>query len=70
MTYFDNPQHAQEAADEERTERIAAWLDAHDIRPHTEFFAVVDNAVYAEDDAKLFGTYPPFGHGYPREDYL
>ncbi|MEV5773087.1 hypothetical protein AB0L49_17765 [Streptomyces antimycoticus] len=70
MTYFGDPQHAAEIADEERTEQIAAWLDRHDIRPHTEFFAVVDDALYAEEDAKLFGTYPPLGHGYPRGEHL
>ncbi|MEU8752370.1 hypothetical protein AB0C88_18000 [Streptomyces chartreusis] len=70
MTYFDDPLHAHEAADEERTDRITVWLDQHDVRPRTEFFTVVDDAVYAEDQAKLFGTYPPLGHTYPREDYL
>ncbi|WP_405686314.1 hypothetical protein OG204_20170 [Streptomyces sp. NBC_01387] len=67
MTYFEDPSHAREAADDERSERIAMWLDRHDVRPHTAFFAVVDNALYAEDDAKLFDYYPPLGHGYPRE---
>ncbi|WP_231626284.1 hypothetical protein [Streptomyces apocyni] len=69
MTYFDDPQHAAEAADEERTGQIAAFLDACDVRPHTEFFTVVDDAIYAEDWAKLHGQYPPLGHGYPREDH-
>ncbi|MBP8533084.1 hypothetical protein [Streptomyces sp. MK37H] len=69
MTYFGDPRHAAEAADEDRTEQIATWLNRHDVRPHTEFFAVVDDALYAEDDAKVFGTYPPLGHGYPREDH-
>ncbi|MFJ8335226.1 hypothetical protein [Streptomyces sp. NPDC094437] len=70
MTYFEDPLHAHEAADDERTERIAQWLDQHDVRPHAEFFTVVAHAIDAEDDAKLFGTYPPLGHGYPREEYL
>ncbi|SED90843.1 hypothetical protein SAMN05216489_04873 [Streptomyces sp. 3213] len=70
MTYFEDPQHAAEAADEERTVVIAEWLDRHDVRPRTEFFTVLDNAIYAEDETKLFGVYPPLGHGYPREDYL
>ncbi|MGW4443800.1 hypothetical protein [Streptomyces sp. NPDC004682] len=70
MSYFEDPQHAQEAADDERTERIAQWLNCHDTRPYTQFFAVLDDALGAEDEAKLFGTYPPFGHGYPREEYL
>lgn len=64
------PLHAAEAADETRSHRIAAFLDAHDVRPHTQFFTVVDDAIYAEDAAKLWGLYPPAGHGYPREDLL
>ncbi|MCX4519668.1 hypothetical protein OG402_18965 [Streptomyces anulatus] len=44
------------------------YLDAHDVRPYTRFFAVVDDAHYAEEDAKVRGLYPPIGHGYPRED--
>ncbi|MEU5442857.1 hypothetical protein [Streptomyces griseofuscus] len=70
MTYFDDPLHAQEAADEERAGRINVWLDQHDVRPYTHFFTVINDAMYAEDDAKLRGLYPPLGHGYPREDYL
>ncbi|MFD7888656.1 hypothetical protein ACFY7N_12055 [Streptomyces albidoflavus] len=70
MTYFEDPLHAQEAADEDRTGRIAVYLDQHDVRPYTQFFSVVNDAIYAEDDAKLRGLYPPLGHGYPREDYL
>ncbi|QHC25258.1 hypothetical protein [Streptomyces sp. GS7] len=71
MTYFNDPQHAAEAADEDRTGMIAAYLDEHDVRPHTDFFTVVDDAIYAEEWAKLHGgQYPPLGHGYPREDYL
>ncbi|QHY98418.1 hypothetical protein SSPS47_25245 [Streptomyces sp. S4.7] len=69
MTYFPDPLHAHEAADEERSERITVWLDRHDIRPYTAFYTVVDDALFAEDDAKLRGLYPPLGHGYPREDY-
>ncbi|MFJ8334506.1 hypothetical protein [Streptomyces sp. NPDC094437] len=70
MTYFENPEHAHEAADEERSERIGQWLHYNDIRPHTEFFTVIDGAYRAEDHAKLYGVYPPLGHGYPREEYL
>ncbi|MER6526791.1 hypothetical protein [Streptomyces sp. NPDC001508] len=70
MSYFEEPLHAHEAADEERTERIAVWLDHNDVRPNTEFFTVIADAVDAEDVAKLFGTYPPLRHGYPREEYL
>ncbi|WP_405678875.1 hypothetical protein OG292_33645 [Streptomyces sp. NBC_01511] len=68
MTYFEDPSHAPEVADEERTQQVAAWLDRHDVRPYTEFFTVVDDALYAEEEAKLRGLYPPIGHGYPRED--
>ena len=71
MTYFDDPQHAAEAADEGRTELIALYLARHDREPRTEFFTVVDNAIYAEDWAKLHGgEYPPLGHGYPMEECL
>ena len=56
MTYFEDPLHAHEAPDEERTEWITVWLDQHDVRPRTEFFTVVDDALYAEEHAKLFGT--------------
>ena len=62
MTYFDDPQHAAEAADEGRTELIALYLARHDREPRTEFFTVVDNAIYAEDWAKLHGgEYRPSG---------
>ncbi|MYV93349.1 hypothetical protein [Streptomyces sp. SID1034] len=68
MTYREDPLHAAETADEDRTRAIAKYLDRHDIRPRTEFFTVVDDAIYAEDRAKLRGQYPPLGHDYPRED--
>ncbi|MEI5136325.1 hypothetical protein RB199_34035 [Streptomyces libani] len=70
MTYFDDPLHAAEAADEGRTELIALYLARHDRELRTEFYMAVDNAIYAEDWAKLHGEYPPLGHGYPREEYL
>ncbi|WP_405686139.1 hypothetical protein OG204_18995 [Streptomyces sp. NBC_01387] len=67
---FDDALHAAEVADEKRAELIGMYLDAHDVRPHTWFFTVVDDAHYAEEDAKVRGLYPPLGHGYPREDIL
>ncbi|WP_432051537.1 hypothetical protein [Streptomyces xiamenensis] len=66
MTYFD-PSHAAEAADEDRTHAIAAYLDRNDTAPRDAFFTVMDDAPCAEEDAKLRGLYPPIGHGYPRE---
>ncbi|MFZ3558805.1 MULTISPECIES: hypothetical protein [unclassified Streptomyces] len=68
MSYSDDALHAAEIADERRTEQIGTYLDAHDVRPHTRFFTVIDDAHYAEEDAKVRGIYPPLGHGYPRED--
>ncbi|MFF0745642.1 hypothetical protein ACFYVL_35145 [Streptomyces sp. NPDC004111] len=68
MSPFDDALHAAEIADEKRTERIALYLDAYDVRPYSRFFMVIDDAHYAEEEAKLFGLYPPLGHGYPRED--
>ncbi|MEU5033287.1 hypothetical protein AB0G48_03915 [Streptomyces rubiginosohelvolus] len=65
---FGERPDAAELADEKRAERIGMYLDAHDVRPYTRFFAVVDDAHYAEEDAKVRGLYPPIGHGYPRED--
>ncbi|TGZ03404.1 hypothetical protein [Streptomyces rhizosphaericola] len=65
---FGERPDAAELADEKRAERIGMYLDAHDVRPYTRFFAVVDDALYAEEDAKVRGLYPPVGHGYPRED--
>ncbi|MEV0441067.1 hypothetical protein AB0I84_30350 [Streptomyces spectabilis] len=71
MTYFDDPQHAAEAADEERTDRIAAYLDQRGSKVvFDDFLTVLDDAMFAEDRAKLHGQYPPAGHGYPREEYL
>ncbi|MFK0290989.1 hypothetical protein ACIQU6_11000 [Streptomyces sp. NPDC090442] len=70
MTYFDDSVNAAEIADEKRAELIGMYLDAHDVRPYTEFFHVVNDAHYAEEEAKLRGLYPPLGHGYPREEYL
>lgn len=67
---FDDALHAAEVADERRAEEIGMFLDAHDVRPYTRFFTVVDDAHYAEEDAKVRGLYPPLGHGYPREDIL
>ncbi|ARI52011.1 hypothetical protein A6E92_07375 [Streptomyces sp. S8] len=64
---FGERPDAAELADEKRAERIGMYLDAHDVRPYTRFFAVVDDAHYAEEDAKVRGLYPPVGHGYPRE---
>ncbi|MEL5954625.1 hypothetical protein AADR41_07565 [Streptomyces sp. CLV115] len=69
MSFFDDALHAAEVADEKRAEQIGMWLDDHDVRPHTQFFAVVDDAHFAEEDAKVCGFYPPLGHGYPREDH-
>ncbi|MFF8709972.1 hypothetical protein ACF07T_00815 [Streptomyces sp. NPDC015184] len=66
---FDERPDAAELADERRAEQIGMWLDAHDVRPHTRFFTVIDDAHYAEEDAKLRGLYPPLGHGYPNEDH-
>ncbi|MFI0002687.1 hypothetical protein ACH4NR_21095 [Streptomyces globisporus] len=69
MTAFpDDALHAAEWADERRTEQIGMYLDAHDVRPCTRFFTVVDDAHYVEEDLKVRGLYPPIGHGYPRED--
>ncbi|MFD3737053.1 hypothetical protein [Streptomyces sp. NPDC058629] len=68
MTFFDERHDAAELADEKRAEQIGMYLDAHDVRPYTRFFTVVDDAHYAEEDAKVRGLYPPVGHGYPRED--
>ncbi|MEV0912962.1 hypothetical protein AB0I93_01515 [Streptomyces sp. NPDC049967] len=68
MSFFDDALHAAEVADESRAELIGMFLDAQDVRPHTRFFTVVDDAHYAEEDAKVRGLYPPLGHGYPRED--
>ncbi|MGW4180122.1 hypothetical protein [Streptomyces rubiginosohelvolus] len=65
---FGERPDAAELADERRTEQIGMYLDAHDVRPYTRFFTVVDDAHYAEEDAKVRGLYPPVGHGYPRED--
>ncbi|WP_098020666.1 hypothetical protein [Streptomyces sp. b62] len=65
---FGERPDAAELADEKRAERIGMYLDAHDVRPYTRFFAVVDDAHYAEEDAKVRGLYPPIGHGYPKED--
>ncbi|MFE1818094.1 hypothetical protein ACFW9S_03650 [Streptomyces anulatus] len=65
---FGERPDAAELADEKRAEQIGMYLDAHDVRPYTRFFAVVDDAHYAEEDAKVRGLYPPIGHGYPRED--
>ncbi|MEV0443167.1 hypothetical protein AB0I84_46280 [Streptomyces spectabilis] len=70
MTYFEDPQHAAEAADENRTDMIAGFLNEHEREPRSRFFTVVDAALYAEDRAKLHGQYPPLGHGYPGEEYL
>lgn len=70
MTYFEDAQHAAETADKERTGRIVDWLDLCDIRPHTDFFTVIDDAIYAEDQAKVHGVYPPLGHSYPRTGHL
>ncbi|MFC8596730.1 hypothetical protein [Streptomyces atroolivaceus] len=67
MSSFDDALHAAEVADEKRAEQIGVYLDAHDVRPYTRFFTVIDDAHYAEEDAKLRGLYPPLGHGYPRE---
>ncbi|MEV2262570.1 hypothetical protein AB0J13_28340 [Streptomyces anulatus] len=64
---FGERPDAAELADEKRAEQIGMYLDAHDIHPYTRFFAVVDDAHYAEEDAKVRGLYPPIGHGYPRE---
>ncbi|WP_405506906.1 hypothetical protein OG323_09205 [Streptomyces cyaneofuscatus] len=73
MSLFDDALFGErpdsaEWADEMRTEQIGVYLDAHDVRPYTRFFAVVDDAHYAEEDAKVRGLYPPIGHGYPTED--
>ncbi|WP_432160809.1 hypothetical protein [Streptomyces sp. NRRL F-5630] len=68
MSAFDDALRAAEVADEERMELIASYLDAHDVRPHTEFFTVVDDALYAEEGAKVWGLYPPAGHSYAGED--
>ncbi|MCS0639295.1 hypothetical protein NX801_27385 [Streptomyces sp. LP05-1] len=68
MRFHDDAFNAAEIADEKRAEKIGMYLDAHDIRPHTHFFTVVDDASFAEEDAKLRGLYPPIGHGFPRED--
>jgi exoribonuclease II len=70
VTYFEDPQHAAEAADEERSDRIAAYLARHEIRDRDAFFTTLDQAINAEDWAKLCGLYPPAGHSYPREEYL
>ncbi|MFE6592650.1 hypothetical protein [Streptomyces sp. NPDC057781] len=70
MTYFEDPQHAAEAADEDRSDHIAAYLVRHENGDRDAFFTTLDQAIYAEDWAKLRGQYPPAGHGYPREEYL
>lgn len=70
MTYFEDPQHAAEAADEDRSDHIAAYLVRHETGDRDAFFTTLDQAIHAEDWAKLRGQYPPAGHGYPREEYL
>ncbi|MGW4922625.1 hypothetical protein [Streptomyces parvulus] len=70
MTYFEDPQHAAEAADEDRSDHIAAYLVRQENGDRDAFFTTLDQAIYAEDWAKLRGQYPPAGHGYPREEYL
>ena len=70
MTYFDDSQHAAEGADEDRSERIAAYLVRHENGDRDAFFTTLDDAIHAEDWAKLRGQYPPAGHGYPREEDL
>lgn len=62
MSVFDH-----EIADETLTERIATYLDGQEETRAVAFIRVLDDAIYAEDWAKLHGQYPPLGHGYPRQ---
>ncbi|MFJ9906852.1 hypothetical protein ACIRVK_28800 [Streptomyces sp. NPDC101152] len=69
MNYFPEPEHAAEAADEDRSTMIAQWLTVNENGPRDAFWWLLDDALNAEDWAKLHGQYPPAGHGYPREDH-
>ncbi|RFU88520.1 hypothetical protein DY218_01165 [Streptomyces triticagri] len=60
----DNPW----ALDKQLSDRIGAYLIGHEDEPRDAFYRTVDDALFAEDSARLHGAYPPVGHGYARGD--
>ncbi|MGV9556138.1 hypothetical protein [Streptomyces sp. NPDC003522] len=66
MSYRDTP--TPWALDKRLSDKIGAYLIRYENEPRDAFYQTVDDALFAEDTARLHGTYPPAGHGYPRED--
>ena len=55
--------------DDERDMTLIAHRDAHDFTHgynSAEFVEVISEGIGAAMEAKINGTYPPKGHGYPR----